>query len=302
MRKTLNRKIDLAAALAAVDDRPAQPLTLAELVAAWSSATLDGSDTRLRKWVDAFGSLCAWDIQSETLEKAASVMLENGYKPASINRDLSSLGSMYRWAKARRLSPRGFRSPTLDIRRFEEPIRRVELAPDMADAIRARARGFRDRRFAVFVELLFDTGARKSELLARRWSEVSLERGEILCPTTKTGVPRVLHFRPETAQLMRRVFPKRKDESLIFEGKVPGQPIGYRTSWQMLLKDVGLEDFHLHDIRHTVAASLLRSGTTLPVAAQVMGHSSQVLARRYGHLETATLRQAQERAWGGSSS
>jgi hypothetical protein len=41
-------KIDLAAALAAVDEPSTQALTLAELVRAYSLATLDASDNLLR--------------------------------------------------------------------------------------------------------------------------------------------------------------------------------------------------------------------------------------------------------------
>lgn len=294
MRKT----IDLAAAVAAVQDHEAHALTLAELVRAWSSVTLDGSDTRLRKWVAAFPGVSAWDIKSDQLDAAAQALIKHGYKNSAVNRDLSALGSAYRWAKDRRLSPRGFRSPTLDVARLTEPIRRVEVSRAQLDALRARARGFKDRRFTVFVELLIDTGARKSEVLERRWRDVDLDRREIACDVTKTGVPRVLHFRSETGDLMRRVFSRRDPEALLFEGRVPGQPITFRTAWATCVRDIGLEQLHMHDIRHAAAARLLRSGATLGVAAQVLGHSSQVLARRYGHLETAALKQAQLTAWG----
>lgn len=293
----MRKMIDLAAAVAATTEQPPQALTLEELVRAWARTTLDGSDTRLRKWVAAFGKLCAWELGAEQLEAAARAMLGHGYKPAAINRDLSALGSAYRWAKARRLSPRGFRSPTLDVARLPEPVRRVEITAEQITALRERARGFKDRRFAVFVELLIDTGARKSELLERRWSEVDLDRCEITCELTKTGAPRVLHFRGVSAELIRRVYPKRNPDALVFEGRVPGQPISFRKAWVTAVSDIGLPGLHMHDIRHAAAASLLRSGVTLGVAAQVLGHSSQILARRYGHLETASLRRAQEQAW-----
>jgi integrase len=289
--------IDLAAAVAAASEQPPQALTLEELVRAWARTTLDGSDTRLRKWLLAYGKLSAWEIRADQLEAAAQAMLAHGYKPAAINRDLSALGSAYRWAKDRRQSPRGFRSPTLDVARLPEPVRRVEITAEQITALRERARGFKDRRFAVFVELLIDTGARKSELLERRWSDVDLVRCEIICEHTKTGVPRVLHFRPETAALMLRVYPKRVDQALLFEGRVPGQAISFRKAWVQAVADIGLPDLHMHDLRHAAAARLLRSGVTLGVAAQVLGHSSQVLARRYGHLETASLRRAQEQSW-----
>ncbi len=293
----MRKKIDLAAALVATESQIAQALTLGELVEAWSLKTLDGSDTRLRKWVAAFGSRSAWDITAEQLDTAAQALREHGYSPSAVNRDLSALGSAYRWAKARRLTPRGFRSPTLDVPRAAEPIRRVEISHAQIDQIRARARAFQDRRFGVFVELLIDTGARKSEILERRWRDVDLERREIHCEQTKTGVPRILHFRGETADLMRRVYPKRNDDALCFEGRVPGQPVSFRKAWVTAVAEVGLPGLHMHDIRHAVAARLLRSGVTLAVAAQVLGHSSQILSRRYGHLETAALRQAQEQQW-----
>ena len=293
VRKTVN----LSAALAAATSQEATELTLSELVRACAAAKLDACDLRLRKWLAAFGQQSAWVISAEQLEIAAQAMLDAGYKPSTANRDLSTLGTVYRWARERRLCPRGFRSPTLSVRRFEEGIRRVEVSRAELDALRSRSLGFRDRRFGAFVALLIDTGARKSELLERRWSEVDLDRGQIHCPTTKTGVPRVLHFRPETASFIMRVCKERRPESLVFPGRVPGEPISFRRAWSITVASIGRPDLHMHDIRHAAAANLLRAGVTLGVAAQVLGHDPAVLARRYGHLETSALRKAQEQAW-----
>jgi integrase len=272
------------------------------LVRAYALSSLDDADTRLRKWMGAFGATSAWEITSEQLETAAAALVEHGYKPSAVNRDLSALGSAYRWAKAKRLSPKGFLSPTLGVTRFEEAIRRVEVSAAQIETLRTRSLAFRDRRFGVFVALLIDTGARKSELLERRWSDFDLDKGEIVCEMTKTGVPRVLHFRDETAALIRRVFAKRAPDALPFEGRVPGQPICYRKAWVATVTEIGMPELHMHDVRHAAAAGLLRAGVTLAVAAQVLGHSPQVLARRYGHLETKTLRKAQEQAWQSTTS
>ena len=145
--------------------------------------------------------------------------------------------------------------------------------------------------------LLIETGARKSEILERKWSEVDFENRQILAPSTKNGTPRVLFFSEKTAELLLRIFPKREPEKLIFEGRVPGQPITYRRLWSVITKEVDLQDLHMHDERHAAAASLLRAGVTLGVAAQVLGHDPAVLARRYGHLETLALKKAQEASW-----
>ncbi len=290
-------KVDLAAAVAAAAEQPAAPLTVAELVRGYAVTFANDYDQRLRKWLDAFGNLSAWELTTEQLDVAGQAMLAAGYKPATVNRDLSSLGSAYRWAKKRRITPRRFISPTLQVQRYDEGIRRVEVCAQEVAAIKARSLLSRDRRFGVFVHLLIDTGARKSELLARRWSEVDLVQGQILCPTTKTGVPRVLHFRPETAQLIARVFKTRPADKLVFEGLSPNQPVNYKAAWARLVRDIGRPDLHMHDMRHAAAANLLRAGVSLGVAAQVLGHDPAVLARRYGHLETAALRAAQEQSW-----
>jgi integrase len=289
--------INLAAAINAATSETSAELTLYELVAAFSAAVADESDVRLKKWMKAFGHLSAWAISSEQLETGAIAMREHGYAPASVNRDLSSLGSAYKWAKKRRLSPRGFKSPTLGAQRFEEPIRRVHLEASDLDRLLARALVFPNRSFGLFVSLLIDTGARKSELLERRWKEVDLVNREILAPTTKNGTPRVLFFSEISEHLIRRAVLRRSPEALVFPGEVPGRPISFRRAWDILVNDVDLPHLHIHDIRHAAAANLLRAGVTLGVAAQVLGHDPAVLARRYGHLETASLRQAQEMSW-----
>ena len=143
MRKT----IDLASAIGSQKSQPAAVLTLAELVKAYATCHEDGLKDRLRKWVEAFGNESAWAITAEQLDLAAHAMVDHGYRRATANRDLSSLGTLYRWAKARRLSPRGFHSPTLGVTRFEEPIRRVYIEPEEIDALVHRAKAWPDRRF-----------------------------------------------------------------------------------------------------------------------------------------------------------
>jgi integrase len=287
----------LASAVQAATLPEGTELTLRELANAFCNAHADESDLRMRKWVEAFGTLSAWAITSEQLEAAAQAMHEHGYAGGSVNRDVSTLGSMYRWAKQRRLTPRGFRSPTLGVQRFEETIRRVHVEAADLEKLRTAALAFPDRRFGMFVALLIDTGARKSELLERRWSEVDLDNRQILAPMTKNGTPRVLFFSERTEQLIRRLQPKGATGSLLFEGRVPGQAIQYKRAWGVLTAQVGLPDLRMHDVRHAAAANLLKAGVTLAVAAQVLGHDPAVLARRYGHLETGALQRAQEASW-----
>ena len=297
MRNTSKPTVDLAAAVQAVGDQQPQALTLEELIRAYDAHTCAAETLRLRKWITALGKLSAWEVSTEQLSAGAQAMIEAGYKPSAPNRDLSALGTVYRWAIARRICPRGFRSPTIGAQRFGEEPRRVYVSDEESAALRRLSLAYKDRRFGVFVNLLLDCGARKSELYERRWCDVDLQRREILLATSKNGTPRTLHFSQSTLALMLRVYPHRRDEQLLFEGRVHDQPIHYRVAWRKLTEQIGRPDLRQHDTRHVVAAGMLRNGVSLPVAAQAIGNSPSVLATRYGHLEVQTLRKAVEAQW-----
>jgi integrase len=297
MRNTAKLSVNLAAAVQSVGEQVAQALTLDELVRAYDAQACAAESFRLRKWLNALGKLSAWEISTEQLSAAAQAMMDAGYKASSPNRDLSALGTVYRWAISRRLCPKGFRSPTVGVQRYKEDIRRVYVTDAEVAALRRCSLAYRDRRFGVFVNLLLDTGARKGELYQRRWGEVDLIARQILLPTSKNGQPRTLHFSEATRELMLRVFSNRAEDRLMFEGLVPDQPVNYRAAWSKLAEEIGRPELRQHDSRHIVAAGMLRSGVSLPVAAQAIGNSPAVLASRYGHLETQTLRKAVSSQW-----
>jgi integrase len=69
---------------------------------------------------------------------------------------------------------------------------------------------------------------------------------------------------------------------------------GVRVLFGRAVKNAGLDDFRFHDLRHTTATRLRRAGAGLDVVADVLGHSSLVMARRYAHLGSADLRAAMD--------
>jgi integrase len=288
------RALDLRAAIA-VPEKTVEVLniTFAELCATYCAvAQEDGADLRLKKWVEAFGETSAWEVSRDMLERCIEAMLAVPYKGSTINRDISQIGSVYKWARGKRMSLKGHRSPTLDISRLEEAIRVVHMSDDECRRLLAGARASRDRRFAAYVALLHDTGARPGEILERRWADVDLDARTMLADKTKTDRPRVLFFKQSSADLMRKTWIKREPELLLFEGRFPGQTIDFRAAWGRLVKGIGRPDLRQYDLRHVAAQRLLKGGVTLGVATQIMGHSSNILQKRYGHLETGALQSA----------
>ena len=95
------RRIDLRAAVAQRDVKASQAssITFGELCRAYLAAHYSGADMQLRKWLDLLADRNAWEITTAELADALQAMIENGYAPATVNRNASQLGSVYKWAQ-----------------------------------------------------------------------------------------------------------------------------------------------------------------------------------------------------------
>ena len=287
--------------------REVLPVTLRELAALYQAANPDQYPLMLnvRKWLDDFGlgDVCAWDITREQLQAGATWMKDSlAYKAGSINRDLSQIGSLYRHAIATKICPENFTSPTLRLQREPEAARVVEPAtPEEWAAIRREAANAKDRRFCLFVWLVMDTGCRRSEITERTWSEFSLGDEQtaphLTLPgsVTKTGKPRRVYFSQETADLLRRLRPAEKYRgALAFTStRRIDKPNDYRKPWARLTARIGRGGLHVHDLRHMVAADLLKRGEGVAQVAHALGNSARVLEARYGHLDDAHTQKMQ---------
>ena len=156
MRKPFN----LVTAIKSVDKPEVEQLTFSELARGYCDhgKNRDPNDQlRLRKWIEAFGDRPAWQITSAEIATAALAMSQGGYKASTVNRDVASVGSCYKWAVGRRVTPLGFVSPTIGLKRFSEgeSIRRIDIAADDVKRLKALSLLTRDRRFGVFVHPLW---------------------------------------------------------------------------------------------------------------------------------------------------
>ena len=133
------------------------------------------------------------------------------------------------------------------------------------------------------VILALTTGARQAEIMGATWAQVDLQRRVLILETTKNGERRALPLAaPAIAVLQARV--RRIDTDLIFPGKNPQQPIDLRKPWETALQRAGITDFHWHDLRHTAASYLAMSGASLAEIAEILGHKTLAMVKRYSHL------------------
>ena len=84
------KRIDLRAALeTAPCPQTIHELTFSELARAYLATHYNGADMQMRKWIDLLGDRSAWTIAPAELARAGIAMLENGYSPSTVNRNLT---------------------------------------------------------------------------------------------------------------------------------------------------------------------------------------------------------------------
>jgi integrase len=71
---------------------------------------------------------------------------------------------------------------------------------------------------------------------------------------------------------------------LVFPSKDFTKPIDLRTPFENALKRAEIKDFRFHDLRHSCASYLAMNGASLAEIAEILGHKTLQMVKRYAHL------------------
>jgi integrase len=136
------------------------------------------------------------------------------------------------------------------------------------------------------VVLALSTGMRQSEIMNLKWRDIDLQKGRITLHETKNGERRVVHVAGHALKLLHDLDKIRRiDTQLLFPSKEnPLKPIDLRFPWETALKASKIEDFRFHDLRHSAASELAMNGASLAEIAEVLGHRTIQMTKRYSHL------------------
>lgn len=143
------------------------------------------------------------------------------------------------------------------------------------------------------VVLAITTGARRGEVVNIRLKDVDFEAKRIYLPMTKNGKPRSLFLSGYALELVRGIHAKAKAKQVYLFASPHNvlRPNDFRTAWRTAIKRSGLTDFKFHDCRHCAASFYALNGAGLHQIAEILGHSSYHVTKRYTHLlETETAK------------
>lgn len=211
-------------------------------------------------------------------------------QPATVIKDLNLLSHIYTTA----IREWGVETtnPVSIIRKPKTPPGRLRFltSAEIVRLLEESRKGHRTNLYN-FILLQLHTGMRPSEGAALTWSQIDFDGRIIDLQETKTDPRRVPLTVPAIETLADLVPTGGFDcNDYVFLPKDPKmthrfRPNQYfRESFVAAVKRANIDDFHMHDLRHTAASYMIMNGVDLRTVADILGHKTISMTMRYTHL------------------
>ena len=273
------------------------PKTVAEIASVFLSLTPMRDPTlatRLGYWTNRFGDKPLAELSEDDVDAALAELETTPNSKGqmrsgpTINRYRMAMQSAIRFARQKRLLPRGWVSPFQDIPQHKENPGKVRfLSEDEEKRLMDAARLQSWVLLPLLIRLAIVTGLRRGALLGLRWCDVILDADSphVVVERTKNGDSHVSPITPDLVGEFRRMRRVRSmDTDLIFIGKHMHKPHDFRHGFNEACELAGLEGVTFHTLRHTSCSRLAQAGVDILAIAEHAGHRSLTMTRRYSHL------------------
>lgn len=245
------------------------------------------------QWCEVTGTIPK--IDRDDAQQWVVDMLDSGAQPTTVKTRQHGLKMFAKWlAEEGEIDSNplvGIPPPRLD-RKVTEALTDAQVAA----MIRAcQGTSLVDRRDEALVRFMAETGARASEVVALQTTDVNLTKRAAIVRKGKGAKGRVVPFSSQCATAIDRYLRMRRRLTRVPEvGPLwigsGGRTFGYYALRQVMKKraeNAGVENFHLHLMRHTAAARWLRHGGSEAGLMAVAGWSDRAMLDRYTEASAA---------------
>ena len=228
------------------------------------------------------------EVNDTHIGNLVDTLEDRGFAPATINRYLSSISKMLRFANQRQSIYHLDRVPHIEWQK-EDNGRERYLEPMEEKEIIRLLTEWNMVDYLEFYLFLIDTGMRLGEALSIKKLMVHNNNGNYVvnlpATVTKNGEPRGIPLTERAKSIVVKLLNNAERNDLVFKH------LKYWTcenTWRRLRKAMNLVDdkeFVIHCLRHTCATRLAQScKVELHMIGQMLGHKSWKMIKRYSHL------------------
>ena len=239
-------------------------------------ATLQRADVvRYRAWLTQQPKQSRRGAEGETLS------------PATVNRHLAVLKSALGALVPEHLDA----NPARGVRMLREAPARDRVV-DVAELERLVNAAHPDLRLAIILGI--ETGMRLGEIAGLEWGWINMKARTLRLPETKNSDSRTVALSRMAVEALAAT-PRR-----IRDGEAVARVLRLKRwtlsrYFSLLAAELGMRNLRFHDLRHTAATELRRSGADLFVIMRQCGWRSMAAARRYQHVTPDDLVEAVDR-------
>ena len=273
--------------------------------------TLRAYESDLRSFLDwcKLEGVRPLDASRIDLRRYMAYMRNAGYANKTINRRISSLRSYYTWVER---EGRGNAAAALSMRSRKMPqdlpktLTDTDVAKLLDTCDVTQPEGLRDR---AFLELLYATGARISEVAALSPEDVDLAGGQVLL-FGKRSKERIVPLYEMAVKTLEKYLCEARpqlvaashlpDSTRALFVSVRGNSMSADTLRRVFHRHMSLAGLDStitpHAIRHTFATELLSGGADLKSVQELLGHESLSTTQIYTHLSIEGLKRAAQLA------
>jgi integrase len=241
----------------------------------------------LKEW---FGSHSADDLTPREIEKQLARAAETEeWAPSTFNHYRSLMSLAYRLAIQNR---KATTNPARSVPHRREDNNRVRFLTDAEEKKLRKVLKAKWPQHIPELDLALNTGLRKGSMYALTWEMVELKGSMLHVPRTKNEEPLHIPLNQAAIAALKVVRGKRKGNEFVFQSARTGDQLMNSRHWfDDAVEEAGIKDFVWHDLRHTFCSRLRMKGVDLATIAELVGHKSLAMTRRYAHLAPSKLHQ-----------
>jgi integrase len=243
----------------------------------------------LNFWLTQLGSMKIVEIQASHIASCRHDLLRTGVSPATCNRYTSAISTILQccvdeWFYLNR-------NPARELRRLRESDGRCRVLEHGERTALLQACEY-DQDLHDFVVLALNTGARRGELMNLLWRDCDSNFAEVTFRDTKNGTDRTIPLTDAATDVLKRRFCSRQlgKGHWVFPAPRSSGPADFRKRFSKAVEVAQINDFRFHDLRHTVASYMAAAGVAERMIAEVLGHKTLQMVKRYTHLKPEHLR------------
>ncbi len=215
--------------------------------------------------------------------------------PIGANRMLALVSKMFSFAES--VGVWNGTNPAKGIQKFREKSRDRFLQPDEMPKFWSALDEEPNDVARDYLKLSLLLGARRANMLAMRWEQLSFDRAEWRIPETKNGDALTVHLPTAALELLKARKQASSSAEWVFPGiGKTGHLVEPKSVWKRVLERAGLADLRIHDLRRTLGSWQAAAGVSLNVIGKSLGHRNTATTAIYARLNLDPVRTAVDTA------